>query len=167
MPRTARFLKNNVCYHAIARAQRERKAFKEESDYFYYLRLLKRYKSKLEINIFGFCFLPECVHLILQPFEAKNLSYFMQRLSQSYTIYSNKKYRQHGRLWQGRLRSVALNHDEDLFECIKYVEFIPVRMNLTNSSVEYAWSSCSFRILGYSNSILDGRPMAKEGLLKY
>jgi len=124
-------------------------AFKQEVDYTYYLRLAKRYKSKLNIRLFGFCLLPSSIHLIVQSPQARNVSHFMQRVSQAYSLYYNRKYERQGRLWHGRFRSTALYYDEDLFECIKYVEFIPVRLGLAHSPIEYPFSSCSFRILGY------------------
>ncbi len=124
-------------------------------DYRYYCRLLRRYKKRLEMNIFGFCLMPDYVHLIVEPHQAQSLSLFMQGVHQSYTLYFNRKYRHRGSLWHGRFKSIALDRDQDLFDCIKYLEFHPVRANIATTPLEYPWSSCSLRILGYKNGLLD------------
>jgi len=155
VPRTARFLKNEMCYHVIARASREVEVFAADADYRFYCRLLKKYKERFGIHIFAFCLLPHDVHLVVHVKEASRLSLFMQRVHQSYTAHFNKKYHKTGRLWRGRFKSVALDRDRDLFDCIKYVEFYPVRSELVHSPVEYPWSSCTFRISGQENHLLN------------
>lgn len=157
MARTARFLQDKQCYHVIVTGPKEYPVFRRITDYAYYLRLLRRYKGRFAIKIFGFCLLAERAHMILQPQEARMLSLFMKCVSQSYTAYFNSKYQREGKLWQGRFRSMGIARDHDLFECIKYVEQLPVQLGLVHSPVEYPWSSCSLRILGYGASLLDAR----------
>ncbi len=166
MPRTARFLQDHCCYHVIINGPGKLPVFRTLMDYAYYLRLLKTFKMKLSVHIFAFCLLPERVHLIIQPKETGGLSAFMQRISQSYAVYFNRKYKREGKLWQGRFRSIVIGHDQDLFDCIKYVEWIPVRSELVNSPVEYPWSSCSLRVLGYQGSILDARSGFEENEMR-
>ena len=157
MSRTARFLKNEICYHVMTHAHHGCEIFSSEADYRYYCRLLKRYKVRFAIHIFAFCLMSRDVHLVVQPTEAKNLSLFMQRVNQAYALYFNKKYQKQGPLWRGRFKSVMIDHDFDLFECIKYVEFYPVRSAITHSPVEYPWSSCSLRILGNTGNLIDAK----------
>jgi len=155
MPREARLLKEKACYYIVARCAKGKHIFYGLTDYAQYSALLRKYKNKFNVSLIGFCLLPASVHLILQPKEPKGLSSFMQGVNQSFAIYFNRKYRSSGQLWFGRFRSVVLDNVSDLVECIKYVEFKPVKENLVFSPVEYPWSSCSLRVLGYKNGILD------------
>ena len=155
MPRTARFLQDDVCYHIMARGNRKQEIFKCDSDYKYYGRLLKGYKSRFDMAIYAFCFMPNHVHLILQPAETHMLPLFMKSLNQSYAQYFNSKYEKSGHLWQGRFKSMVIAQENYLFDCIKYVEFNPVRSNLAQSPTDYPWSSCRLRIRGIKSPILD------------
>jgi putative transposase len=157
MSRTARFLKDDVCYHVRSESHNNEKIFRSDEDYERFIQILRKYKLRFFVHIYGFCLMSRSVHLILHPKETRHLSNFMQGVNQSYTLYFNVKYKRHGRLWRERFKSVYLDNDYDLMNCIKYLEFIPVREKMANSPVEYPWSSCTFRVLG-PKSVLDSRP---------
>jgi putative transposase len=79
----------------------------------------------------------------------------MQGLTQSYTIWFNKKYRKAGHLWQGRFKNMLIHKDNYFLECIYYVESNPVRAKLSHSPNDYPWSSYRDRVLGNKNDLLD------------
>ena len=153
-PRTGRSLRNDSYYHIIARGHQEQRLFERDSDYQFYLRLLKRYKKRFPLQIHGFCLLPDHIYIIVKCGIAQQLSSFMQRVNQSYALYFNGRHRRIGRLWRGRFQSILLN-EKDLWDCLKSVEFSPVRLNIVPSPLDYPWSSCHHRILGKLNGILD------------
>ena len=177
MPRTARFLPDNVCYHIIARGNQRQKIFINVSDYNYYVRLLKKYKTKFNIAIYGFCLMPNHVHFIVQPGESNCLSHFMKGLNQTYAQYFNERYQKCGHLWQERFKSIIIDKENYLFDCIKYVEFNPVRAELAKSPSAYHWSSYQNRVLGKKDGVLDSlddlfttkrdRPQAKRGTVPH
>lgn len=163
MARTARFLKNGACYYICAQGCRNQPIFKEDGDYRHYVRLLRKYKRRFASLLYGYCLMPDSIHLIVHPRESYMLPAFMQGLHQSYALYFNARYRRTGKVWGQRYKSILLGADGDLVACVKSVEFLPVSDRAVQSPAHYPWSSCSHRILG-QNSILDFMPPAQSVL---
>ena len=155
MPRGPRIFLDNVCYHIINRGNQKERVFLEESDFVKYLQLLKHYKKKYTFKLFGYCLMPNHIHLILQPKRPQSLSRFMQGITQTYTAWFNKKYKKTGHLWQGRFKSMVIQKDDYFVECIYYVEMNPIRKGLVLSPIEYIWSSYRDRVFGNKNGLLD------------
>lgn len=155
MPRGKRLIRNNICYHIVNRGNQKQRIFLENSDFEEFLKLLKHYKRKFTFNLFGYCLMPNHIHLIIEPREGNQLSKFMQGLSQTYTIWFNKKYIKVGRLWQGRFKSKLIQKDQYLVDCIYYIETNPVRAGLVGSPANYFWSSYKERVLNSTNGLLD------------
>lgn len=163
MVRMARFLKDGVCYYIQSQGYRNQAIFKTDSDYKRYIQLLKKYKLRYQINIYGYCLLPAEVHLLVHPGNSEKLPLFMQGMHQSYAMYFNMCYRRTGKVWGQRYKSNLICNDHRLIEHIKMIEFLPVRINKAGSPMEYLWSSCSFRVMG-SDSIVDSMPLVGSEL---
>ena len=141
-----RLLIRNACYHIITRGNQKQKVFFDTKDYTKYLLFLRKYKIKFNTKIYGFCLMPNHIHLLGEPQENPNLSKFMQSLSRAYTAHFNNRYNKVGHLWQSRYRSKVIVKDNYLIDCIHYIELNPVRANLVKSAGEYPWSSHQERI---------------------
>lgn len=157
MARMARFLKNGVCYYIRSQGYLSQTIFKIGPDYERYIQLLKKYKLRHQINIYGYCLLPTEVHLIAHPSDSDKLPLFMQGINQSYAMYFNMFYRRTGKVWGQRYKSQLICNDHRLSEYIKMIEFLPVQVKRVRSPVEYSWSSCSYRVMG-SECIVDSMP---------
>ncbi|MEW6101762.1 MAG: transposase [Candidatus Omnitrophota bacterium] len=136
-----RLLIKKSCYHIYARGNQKQIVFKEIRDFEFYLYQLKRYKRKYSFLLYGYCLMPNHIHLIGEPNVPENLPKFMQCLHRSYTAYHNKKYGKVGHLWQSRFQSKVIVKDRYLIDCIAYVEQNPARVGLVNKMSEYAFSS--------------------------
>lgn len=157
MPRKARLILNNACYHVMARGNQKQKTFFEKADFSKYLDLLKHYKREYKFELYGYCLMPNHVHLILQIKEGRQLGKLMQGLNLTYAMWFNAKYNKVGHLWQGRYKSMVVENSEYLLECIKYIELNPVRSDLCKSPFDFAWSSWQSR-LGFKNDGLLDSP---------
>jgi len=155
MPRGARILINNAYYHIINRGNQKQNIFFDASDYDAYLKIIKHYKKIFYFKVFGYCLMPNHIHLIIQPKKSQELASIMQRLTQVYTLWFNEKYKKVGHLWQGRFKNMVINKDEYFIDCISYVEANPVKAGLVATPREYPWSSYRSRLFGNKNSILD------------
>ena len=155
MARGARILLENVCYHIINRGNQKQKVFLENSDFEKYLELLKHYKRKYGFKIFGYCLMPNHIHLLLQPDDLNMLAKIMQSLTQAYTLWFNNKYKKAGHLWQGRFKNMIVHRDDYFMQCVYYVEMNPVRASLAAVPSEYLWSSYRNRVYGNINFLLD------------
>ena len=73
----------------------------------------------------------------------RDLSMFFKDLQQSFSNWFNETRPQgrQGRLWAGRYKSVILEGESALWECLKYVEMNPVRAGLCADPSEYRFGT--------------------------
>lgn len=143
-----RLLIKNACYHVYSRGNQKQQIFFDKEDYETYISILRRYKKKFRLALYGFCLMLTHVHLVCQPEFPKQISTFMHALQLSYSIYFNKKYKKVGHLWQDRFKSKVVMRDRYLIDCVHYVEMNPVRAGMVESPADYPWSSYKARVLG-------------------
>ena len=156
MPRAARLFVENACYHMVTRSVSEDAIFLESSDYELYLRLAHKYKLKYGCLIYGYCLMPNHVHLVMEfPKGRTSMSKFMHCLNQTYAMIFNGKYNRNGHLWQNRYKDFVVLKDDYFINLISYVEFNPVRANIVQRPEDYSWSSYRGRVLGKEDIILD------------
>ena len=146
-----RLLIENACYHIYIRGNQKQKVFISKDDFNFYLAQLKHYKRKYSFVLYGYCLMPNHIHLIGESINPQNLPKLMQCLQRSYTAYYNNKYNKVGHLWQGRFKAKVITKDQYLIDCITYIEQNPVRANLVNSPTRYEFSSYFERALGNNN----------------
>jgi len=146
MPTGPRLLLRNACYHIITRGNQRQQVFFDDQDFRKYLLILRKYKKKFSFLLYGFCLMPNHIHLVGEPKQPENMAKLMQALSRSYTAYFNKRYKKVGHLWQGRFKSKTIVKDNYFIDCIHYIELNPVRANIVKTAGEYRWSSHQERI---------------------
>lgn len=154
MARSLRVTLDNASYHIMIRGNQKQVIFNEKEDFVKYLDLLRHYKRKYKFKLYGYCLMPNHIHLILEVKKGLDLIKIMQGLNQTYTIWFNKKYNKVGHLWQGRYKSMVIQKNKYLLDCIEYVEVNPIRANIVKSPFEYPWSSWQARV-GKKDILLD------------
>ena len=152
MPRGARLLLDNVCYHVISRGNEKKITFQAENDYEKYTQLLIKYKHTYKFKLYGWCLMKNHVHLVI---ESGYLSKVMHGINLSYAKYFHYTYKKIGHFWQDRYKSHVIQKDKYLINCISYIEYNPVRAKIVSRPEEYKWSSYKARILGETNKLLD------------
>ncbi len=152
MPRRARVVLDNVLYHVITSGNEKRVVFKDALDYMRYLGMLKKYREKTGFRLYGWCLMPNHVHLLI---ESNSLSKVMHGISLSYAKYFKYRYKSIGHFWQDRFRSFPIQKDQYLINCISYIEYNPVRAKIVMRPEDYKWSSYSDRVLGKRSGLLD------------
>ncbi len=155
MPRQARIIEKDVCFHVISRGNQKRNVFREDRDYSSFLTILKKYKWHYLFKLYAYCVMPNHFHLLLEIEPVEDLSELMKRINQTYAIYFNNKYSTCGHLWQGRYKSMIITMDDYLVDCIHYIEFNPIRAGMVARPEDYKWSSYKDRITGVRNGILN------------
>ena len=152
MPRQARLILDDVCYHIITRGNEGKTVFEGENDFEKYLSLLLKYKRRYDFKLYGWCLMTNHVHLVV---ESDKLSKVMHGINLSYAQYFHTLYSSSGHFWHDRYKSYVIQKDEYLVNCITYVEHNPVRANIVRRPDHYKWSSYEARILGKANGLLD------------
>jgi len=150
-----RLIMNNASYHIMVRGNQKQITFIEEKDFAKYLDLLRHYKREYGFKLYGYCLMPNHVHLILEVEDGIDLSKIMQGLNQAYTLWFNKKYEKVGHLWQGRYKSMVIQKNKYMLDCLEYVELNPIRANISKSPFDYPWSSWKARLGYMKDGLLD------------
>lgn len=152
MPRGARLLLENACYHVITRGNEQKTVFIDNRDFAAYRKILSRYKERYRSMLYGWCLMGNHVHMVV---ESQNLIKFMHGISLSYAKYFRYKYGGVGHLWQDRYKSHVIQKDGYLINCLSYIEYNPVRANIVLRPEDYLWSSYRARTLGKRDDLLD------------
>lgn len=159
MSRPPRISLENFIYHIINRGNNGQAVFYDEDDFSKYLSLLRRYKEKFIFRVYAYCLMSNHAHLLIQPTQPSTLSKIMQSLTTAHTKLHHYKYNTSGHLWQGRFKNPIVQTDIYLLECIKYIEFNPVRANVVQTPLHYKWSSFRFHVgADNNNKLLDLDP---------
>lgn len=153
MPRTARAVSGGVVYHVLNRGNGRADIFHKAADYQAFCDLLVDGKQCADVELFGFCLMPNHWHLVLRPRRAKDLARYLSWVSNTHV----KRYRAHyprtsGHLYQGRYKSFAVQQDSYFLALLRYVESNPIRCNskLAPQAEDWGWSSlgCEARFRG-------------------
>ncbi len=155
MPRSSRLFIDNACYHLRTRGNQKQNVFLNEQDYQKCLEIIKRAKSKYNIHLYAYCLMTNHFHLLIQTFQARNISKFMQWINRGYTAYFNAQYKKVGHLWQGRFQSSPIVKGQYLVNVATYIENNPVRAGIANDPVNYKWSSYQERCIFTKKYLVD------------
>ncbi len=130
MPRHARAAAANVIYHVIHRGNNKQAIFHTDSDYRYFLVLMKFSRARFDVKLYAYVLMRNHIHLLVEPREGGHLSAFMKCIAQTYAQHVNRMAHRSGTLWEGRFKSACVASDRYLLSCSRYIEMNPVRARL-------------------------------------
>jgi len=145
MPRVSR-IEEKGFYHIINRGVEKRTVFLEQDDFRAFLEIVDESAQIYKFVLHSFCLMPNHYHLLVQSLE-QNLSLFMRQVNSKYSIYFNNKYKRVGPLWQGRFKSHYVYDEHYLTTLIRYIEFNPLKANITKAIGQYRWAMSSKPLL--------------------
>ena len=138
MPRSKRIKSLTHTYHIMIRGVNKENIFYDEDDKRKFLQILKYYLNKFEQDIYAYCLMDNHVHLLLKAIVS--FDKFMQCIQTVYAMYFNKKYKRIGHLFQDRFKSIPVEEEKYLLECVRYIHQNPVKAKLSAID-KYNWSS--------------------------
>ena len=147
MARLARIIVPHYPHHVVQRGNRRQDVFFKESDYLYYIALLKQWCEEEQVEVLAYCLMTNHVHLVLVPNEQSNLSRAVGETHRRYTRMINFRENWKGYLWQGRFSSYALDENW-LLSTMAYVELNPVKAKMVKHAWDYRWSSIHGHLTG-------------------
>jgi putative transposase len=145
MPRTARAIIGDGCYHVLNRGNRKARIFHTPDDYAQFQALICRAQDRLELPILAACLMPNHIHLVVQPRAATDLAVWMQWVFTTHVRWHHAKYETTGRLWQGRYKAFAIQADHHLLTVMRYVERNALRARLVERAEDWQWGSLAWR----------------------
>ena len=137
-------------YHIYNRGINKQLIFFEEENYYYFLRLFKKYVSEF-VDVFAYCLMPNHFHFFIRvkeiPFFTKpeeGLSIVEKSFRDFFISYSksiNKKYQRTGALFQYRFKRKVVNDLSYYTWLIFYIHHNPIKSNVCNSFEGWKYSS--------------------------
>jgi len=158
MPRIARIVVPNYPHHITQRGNRRQNTFFTDDDYKQYLKMLSSSCKKGGVQIWGYCLMPNHVHIIAVPQETGSLRLAIGEAHRRYTRMINFRYGWRGHLWQARFSSFVMD-EKYLLAAARYVELNPVKSGLSATPEEYPWSSAKAHIQQKDDILVKVQPL--------
>jgi putative transposase len=161
MPRSRRAAAGGLVYHVLNRGNGRMRIFRTPGDYLAFLQLLGDGKERADIELFGFCLMPNHWHLVLRPRRNTDLTAYLSWVTNTHV----KRYRAHypstsGHLYQGRFKSFPVEANSYFLNLLRYVESNALRTRLVARAEACHWSSlgCDEK---WRKLLLDPWPVAR------
>jgi putative transposase len=140
MARLARVVIPGHPHHVTQRGNGRARTFFGDADYALYRDLLAENCRAAEVEVWGWCLMPNHVHLILVPSDPDGLRRALARVHRHYAGVIQARRKRSGHFWQGRFGAVAMD-EEHLAAALRYVALNPVRARLVKRAQDWRWSS--------------------------
>ncbi|MDZ7751717.1 MAG: transposase [Gammaproteobacteria bacterium] len=140
MARLARVVLSDVPHHVTQRGNGRARTFFGDADYRLYRDLLVDHGRHYGVGIWGWCLMPNHVHLILTPSDKDGLRVVLSRVHRQYAGHVHARERRTGHFWQGRFGCVAMD-EAHLVAAMAYVVLNPLRARLVEKVQDWPWSS--------------------------
>jgi REP element-mobilizing transposase RayT len=132
-------------YHIVNRGVERRTIFYDNKDFEKFLEIVEDSAKVYNFHIYSFTLMNNHYHLLLETKEL-NLSLIMRQINSKYSMYFNNRYKRVGPLWQGRFKSWFIYDEAYLGTLLRYIEYNPIKANITKVIGEYKWSMSSYNI---------------------
>jgi len=140
MARPLRIEFPGALYHITGRGNASQDIYLDDVDRKRFMSLLGREVEQQRWCCYAFCLMSNHYHLLIETPEG-NLVAGMRRLNGHYTQWFNWKHKRVGHLFQGRYKSIVVEHDSYFKELCRYIPLNPVRAGMVKDPVKWAWSS--------------------------
>ncbi len=141
-------------YHITHRGNRKKELFSSVSDYRWYLARLEEYATRFSMKIWGYCLMPNHVHLIAVGARQDSLAKAIGNAHRAFARKKNFRDNVTGHAWANRFASSAMD-ERHLWAAIRYIELNPVRACLVDDPTNYPWSSVHAHSTGVEDRLLD------------
>ena len=160
MARTARrrLWTNAACYHVLNRGHARATIFHDDGDRTRFVSLLARYRDRFGFRLYHYCLMDNHFHLLLQLPDARVLSPLLAGLLVAYWHYYRRRYKLVGHLFQGRCKTPAVELEEYLLSCGRYLERNPLEAGLVTEPWQVRCSSSPAYALGQADPLLARNP---------
>jgi putative transposase len=163
MPRQGRVVAVDVPHHITHRGNNRQDVFLSDEDRRRYQDLLLKSLTPCRVELLGWCWMSNHVHLIAVPRREDSLSQLIRRVHSAYAQDFNQRRSRDGHLWRSRFYSCALGPNR-LETALLYVDLNPVRAGMTGEAAAWEWSSARAHVSGRDETgLLAGETLAELG----
>ena len=153
MARLPRVCPAGVPQHIIQRGNNRLACFVSDQDCVAYVKWLKDYSKKYQVDIHAWVLMTNHVHILCTPRVTSGVSLMMQSLGRQYVRNFNNIYKRTGTLWEGRYKSCLVQTEDYLLQLYRYIELNPIRAGMVDRPSAYKWSSYQINALGKQSAL--------------
>ena len=106
--------------------------FREETDYYIFIAILKNVMEKYGANLHAYCLMTNHIHLLLETYEEK-VGKIMQKLAGDYARTFNRRYGYKGHLFEDRYKSCLVETDEYFLQTSRYIHLNPLMQGVPDT----------------------------------
>ena len=99
-------------YHLFNRGCDKREIYLGASNYRFFLKKIKLSKDRYNVDIIGFCFMPNHFHLLVRQNSDISIAKWIQKVLIGYVQAFNKRNNRKGTLFEGATKPRLINKDE-------------------------------------------------------
>lgn len=161
MARKSRLFLAKVSQNILIKGLTNQNIFKDEEDYEKCIEIIRSLVNK-ELHIHAYFLSTHQINFYCTPITLESLSKFIQNFGRLYVKYFNKKYNRTGTLWDGRYKSSLVEDIKYALNIMKYIEQLPLKLNLVKKLSDYKYSSYKSNALGIYDSIINPHILYKN-----
>ena len=143
MPRTARTIAADICYHVLNRVDGRSRVFHDDDDFREFLALSRRAAIDVEVDILAYCLMPNHYHFVMRPVRSDGIAKWAHWLGTTFASRYHRRRGSSGRIWQGRFKVFPIQENRHLLSVMRYVERNALQARLAPSAEAWPWGSCT------------------------
>jgi putative transposase len=140
MPRRLRIEFEGAIYHVMARGNARQKIVRDDADRRRLIDGLEQTVIRCGWELLSYVIMGNHLHLLLRT-PRPNLAAGMQGFLSGYAIWTGRRHRRMGHLFQGRYRAEMIEDESYYWTVSRYVHLNPVRAGLVARPEQWEWSS--------------------------
>lgn len=132
-------------HHVVQRGRFGKSIFLTNNDYLTYLSSVSALRGRLGVKLYGYCLMPNHIHLLVDPgADAAILGLFMRQLASRDTLGVHPRKGRTRCSWD-EFKCMPIESDRQLLACARYLDLNPVRAGMVERPEDYRWSSYRIR----------------------
>jgi len=140
MPKRLPFVHGGY-YHIYNRGAGCQLIFREERNYIYVLRLLKKVAGECGVTVIAYSLLPNHYHWLLRQDSETPAGKVPTRVFGSYSQAFNRAYQRSGTLFEGPYKALAVDTDDYFVNLCSYIHLNAVHHGLVNTPDDWPYSN--------------------------
>lgn len=141
MPRRQLFLVPGQSVHLIRRGVDRCAIFRDDDDRRLFLWILEAAARDTQTAVHAFALLDTHYHAVVTPVDAPAVATMMHTVGKNYVQRFNRKYQRIGTLYAGPYTAIAIDSEQYLMTCLRYVDQNAWRAGMVANLADDRWSS--------------------------
>jgi putative transposase len=141
MGKLKRHVEEEVAFFVTTVTKERRLIFRDPKLCRILLVTIEYYKIVFDYQVYGYCLMPDYLHLLLKPEGRFNLSFVMKMIKGSFARKVNRLADKEGSIWQAGFYDEAIRTEKQLYNQLEYMHQNPVQANLVSTPAKYPFSS--------------------------